>query len=142
RAARNRLAWELGETRNADLLDTLALDVADTFTQEELDFAGVRLTSAQQAEFDAFGRLPLTLWPTPAQRVALATAALLRPFTSEPPRTGSATADTAHPAPRERRAADHGGADLLPALAARLLGTPVTVVTGEGREQRFLPHGT
>ncbi|MGW2334791.1 hypothetical protein ACWCXS_12610 [Streptomyces sp. NPDC001685] len=142
RAARNRLAWELGETRNADLLDTLALDVADTFTQEELDFAGVRLTPAQQAEFDAFGRLPLTLWPTPAQRVALATAALLRPFTSEPPRTGTATADTAHPAPPERRAGDHGGADLLPALAARLLGTPVTVVTGEGREQRFLPHGT
>ncbi|MCZ4612152.1 hypothetical protein O3S80_52105, partial [Streptomyces sp. Lzd4kr] len=42
----------------------------------------------------------------------------------------------------ERRAGNHGGAALLPALAARLLGTPVTVVTGEGREQRFLPHGT
>ncbi|WP_432192393.1 hypothetical protein [Streptomyces sp. bgisy027] len=137
RAARNRLAWELGENRNEDLLDTLALDAADTFTQDELDFAQVRLTPAQQAEFDAFGRLPLTLWPTPGQRVALATAAMLRPFTGEPTRSG-----TAQPAPPERRAGDHGGADLLPALAARLLGTPVTVVTGEGREQRFLPHGT
>ncbi|MFE7890431.1 hypothetical protein [Streptomyces sp. NPDC057412] len=142
RAARNRLAWELGESRNEDLLDTLALDVADTFTQEELDFAGVRLTPAQQAEFDAFGRLPLTFWPTPGQRVALATAALLRPFAVEPPQAGTAGADTAHPAPPERRAGDHGGADLLPALAARLLGTPLTVVTGEGRAQRFLPHGT
>ncbi|MGV9642864.1 hypothetical protein [Streptomyces sp. NPDC003514] len=147
RAARNRLAWELGESRNADLLDTLALDVADTFTQEELDFAGVRLTPAQQAEFDAFGRLPLTFWPSPGQRVALATAALLRPFAVEPPQTGTAGADTAgadtaHLARPERRAGDHGGADLLPALAARLLGTPLTVVTGEGREQRFLPHGT
>ncbi|MGW1394077.1 hypothetical protein ACWD6Q_20705 [Streptomyces nigra] len=142
RAARNRLAWELGESRNEDLLDTLALDAADTFTQAELDFAGVRLTPAQQAEFDAFGRLPQTLWPTSGQRVALATAALLRPFTSEPPQGGTAAADPAHPAPPERRAGDHGGADLLPALAARLLGTPVTVVTGEGREQRFLPHGT
>ncbi|MFB6638587.1 hypothetical protein ACFCYF_15150 [Streptomyces chartreusis] len=137
RAARNRLAWELGENRNEDLLDTLALDAADTFTQDELDFAQVRLTPAQQAEFDAFGRLPQTLWPTPGQRVALATAAMLRPFTSEPPQSS-----TAQPAPPERRAGDHGGADLLPALAARLLGTPVTVVTGEGREQRFLPHGT
>ncbi|EHN74819.1 Ovarian tumor otubain, partial [Streptomyces coelicoflavus ZG0656] len=40
-----------------------------------------------------------------------------------------------------RRAGDHGGADLLPALAARLLGTSLTVVTGEGREQLFLPYG-
>ncbi|NEA83644.1 hypothetical protein G3I30_32400, partial [Actinospica acidiphila] len=39
-----------------------------------------------------------------------------------------------------RRAGDHGGADLLPALAARLLGTSLTVVTGEGRAQRFLPY--
>ncbi|HWU06182.1 MAG TPA: hypothetical protein VN520_07285, partial [Streptomyces sp.] len=31
--------------------------------------------------------------------------------------------------------------DLLPALAARVLGTPLTVVTGEGRDQLFLPHG-
>ncbi|MCD9899009.1 hypothetical protein LUR56_00545 [Streptomyces sp. MT29] len=30
---------------------------------------------------------------------------------------------------------------MLPALAARILGTPVTVVTGEGRPQMFLPHG-
>ncbi|MER6181915.1 hypothetical protein [Streptomyces sp. NPDC001652] len=141
RAARNRLAWELGENHNADLLDTLALDAADTFTQDELDFAQVRLTPAQQAEFDAFGRLPQTLWPTPEQRVALATAAMLRPFTSEPQQDGTGRPDD-EPAPPERRAGDHGGADLLPALAARLLGIPVTVVTGEGREQRFLPHGT
>ncbi|MFJ7071687.1 hypothetical protein [Streptomyces sp. NPDC098781] len=141
RAARNRLAWELGEDRNQDLLDTLALDTADTFTQDELDFAGVRLTPAQQAEFDALGRLPQTLWPTPEQRVALATAAMLRPFSGEPLPSGPARPD-GDPAPPERRAGDHGGADLLPALAARVLGTPVTVVTGEGREQSFLPHGT
>ncbi|MFE5813813.1 hypothetical protein ACFQ6S_10470 [Streptomyces sp. NPDC056479] len=141
RAARNRLAWELGEDRNQDLLDTLALDAADTFTQDELDFAGVRLTPAQQAEFDAFGRLPQTLWPTPAQRVGLATAAMLRPFTGEARPDGTGRPD-GEPAPPERRAGDHGGADLLPALAARVLGTPVTVVTGEGREQSFLPPGT
>ncbi|AZQ39225.1 hypothetical protein EJ357_42110 [Streptomyces cyaneochromogenes] len=141
RAARNRLAWELGQDGNEDLLDSLALDAEDTFTQDELDFAQVRLRPAQQAEFDALGRLPLTFWPTPAQRVGLATAAMLRPFTSEPQPDGTGRPD-GDPAPPERRAGDHGGADLLPALAARVLGTPVTVVTGEGREQSFLPHGT
>ncbi|MEV6171934.1 hypothetical protein AB0L99_27450 [Streptomyces sp. NPDC051954] len=141
RAARNRLAWALGEDGNQDLLDALALDAADTFTQDELDFADVRLTPAQQAEFDAFGRLPQTVWPTPAQRVALATAAMLRPFTSRPRQDGTGQPD-GEPAPPERRAGDHGGADLLPALAARVLGTPLTVVTGEGRDQLFLPHGT
>ncbi|MFG2652069.1 hypothetical protein [Streptomyces sp. NPDC048436] len=145
-AARDCLAWELGEDGNEDLLDALALDAADTFTQDELDAAGVEFTPAQQAEFDAFGRLPQTFWPTPAQRVALATAALSRPFASEPSAGESAPNDTQHPdgesAPPERRAGDHGGADLLPALAARVLGTPLTVVTGEGREQLFLPHGT
>ncbi len=98
------------------------------------------LTPAQQAEFDAFGRLPLTFWPTPDQRVALATAALARPFASEPAGTGTVRPEGV-PAPPERRAGDHGGADLLPALAARVLGTPLTVVTGEGRDQLFLPHG-
>ncbi|MYW28475.1 hypothetical protein GT040_04085, partial [Streptomyces sp. SID2119] len=39
------------------------------------------------------------------------------------------------------RAGDHGGADLLPALAARVLDTPVTVITGEGRQQVFVPRG-
>ncbi|WUH44065.1 hypothetical protein OHO27_03950 [Streptomyces sp. NBC_00443] len=140
RAARNRLAWALGEDSNADLLDALALDAADTFTQAELDFAGVQLSPAQQAEFDGLGRLPQTVWPTPAQRVALATAAMLRPFTSEPRQDGTGQPD-GEPAPPERRAGDHGGADLLPALAARVLGTPLTVVTGEGRDQLFLPHG-
>ncbi|MFJ4471713.1 hypothetical protein ACIP2X_30115 [Streptomyces sp. NPDC089424] len=140
RAARDRLAWALGEDSNTDLLDALALDAADTFTQDELDVAGVRLTPPQQAEFDAFGRLPQTFWPTPAQRVRLATAAMLRPFTSEPhPDAGRPDGE---PAPPERRAGDHGGADLLPALAARVLGTPLTVVTGEGHAQLFLPHGT
>ncbi|GFM95586.1 hypothetical protein Sfulv_03970 [Streptomyces fulvorobeus] len=139
-AARDRLAWALGDDGNEDLLDALALDVADTFTQDELDAAGIVLTPAQQAEFDAFGRLPLTLWPTPDQRVALATVALARPFASEPPQDG-AERSAGRPAPPERRAGDHGGADLLPALAARVLGTPLTVVTGEGRDQLFLPHG-
>ncbi|MER5891297.1 hypothetical protein ABT160_46470, partial [Streptomyces sp. NPDC001941] len=54
-AARDRLAQALGEDANEDLLDALALDAADTFTQAELDDAGVHLTPAQQAEFDAFG---------------------------------------------------------------------------------------
>ncbi|WP_318198424.1 hypothetical protein [Streptomyces sp. MCL20-2] len=136
--ARNRLAWALGDDSNQDLLDGLALDAADTFTQAELDFAEIDLTAAQQAEFDAFGRLPQTVWPSPEQRVALAVAALSRPFTS-----GSAAADPdgGDPAPPVRRAGDHGGADVLPALAARVLGVPVTVVTGEGRQQTFLPHG-
>ncbi|WP_354598858.1 hypothetical protein R1Y80_03095 [Streptomyces sp. JL1001] len=137
-AARNRLAWALGDESNQDLLDGLAMDAADTFTQAELDYAEIDLTDAQQAEFDAFGRLPQTVWPSPEQRVALAMAALSRPFTAEPtpadPRDGD-------PSPPERRAGDHGGADLLPALAARVLGTPVTVVTGEGRQQTFLPRG-
>ncbi|MFH9010849.1 hypothetical protein ACH4C6_05695 [Streptomyces sp. NPDC017943] len=138
--ARDRLAWALGEDGNADLLDSLALDTADTFTQEELDAAGVRFTPAQQAEFDAFGRLPQTFWPSPGQRVALAVAALARPFASEPLREAAADPDDDRAAPG-RRAGDHGGADLLPALAARTLGVPLTVVTGEGRSQLFLPHG-
>ncbi|MGX5396749.1 WXG100-like domain-containing protein [Streptomyces anulatus] len=137
-AARHRLAWALADNGNEDLLDGLAPDAADTFTQDELDAAGVRLTVAQQEEFDAFGRLPQTFWPSPEQRVALATAALYRPFTAEPT---PETPDAGDPAPPERRAGDHGGADVLPALAARVLGTPVTVVTGEGRRQMFLPRG-
>ncbi|MFD8407120.1 hypothetical protein ACFV1G_20840 [Streptomyces anulatus] len=137
-AARNRLAWALGDESNQDLLDGLALDAADTFTQAELDYAEIDLTDAQQAEFDTFGRLPQTVWPSPEQRVALAMAALSRPFTAEPT---PADPDGPDPAPPARRAGDHGGADLLPALAARVLGTPVTVVTGEGRQQTFLPHG-
>jgi hypothetical protein len=160
-AARDRLAWALGEDGNEDLLDALATDVRDTFTQDELNGAGVTLTPAQQAEFDAFGRLPETYWPTADERAALAVAALSRPFASEPREAttdgGNATgsrggaADTAgtrttrdldgDTTPPERRAGDHGGADLLPALAARVLGTPLTVVTGEGREQLFLPPG-
>ncbi|MFD5185382.1 hypothetical protein ACFWMQ_22820 [Streptomyces sp. NPDC058372] len=138
-AARDRLAWALGEDGNEDLLDALALDAADSFTQDELDAAGVVLTPAQQAEFDALGRLPTTLWPTPGQRAALAVAALSRPFADEPVAAGTGQPPgTGAPA---RRAGDHGGADLLPALAARVLGTPLTVVTGEGRDQLFLPHG-
>ncbi len=75
----------------------------------------------------------------PAQRAALASLALARPFATEPLPADAARPDDT-PAPPARRAGDHGGADLLPALAARLLGTSLTVVTGEGREQRFLPY--
>lgn len=139
-AARDRLAWELGEDGSQDLLDSLALDAADTFTQDEVDAAGLRFTPAQQAEFDAFGRLPQTYWPTPGQRVALSVLALSRPFAGEPRQDSGGPAD-GEPATPGRRAGDHGGADLLPALAARVLGTPLTVVTGEGRSQLFLPHG-
>ncbi|MES4890661.1 hypothetical protein [Streptomyces sp. NPDC096012] len=157
-AARDRLAWALGEDGNEDLLDALAMDVRDTFTRDELDAAGVTLTPAQRAEFDAFGRLPDTYWPSADERAALAVAALSRPFSSEPRGAttdgGNGTGSTDAGAgtrttrdldgdttPPERRAGDHGGADLLPALAARVLGTPLTVVTGEGREQLFLPPG-
>ncbi|MEV6618377.1 glycosyltransferase, partial [Streptomyces sp. NPDC051051] len=140
-AARDRLTWALGDDGNEDLLDALALDVADTFTQDELDAAGVTFTPEQQAEFDAFGRLPLTFWPTTEQRIELAKAALSRPFAPEPRQDDTELPD-GEPAPPVRRAGDHGGADLLPALAARVLGTPLTVVTGEGREQVFLPYGT
>ncbi|TGZ03477.1 hypothetical protein E5Z02_25925, partial [Streptomyces rhizosphaericola] len=103
-AARDRLAWALADNGNEDLLDGLALDAADTFTQAELDGAGVVLTPAQQAEFDALGRLPQTFWPTPEQRVALAGAALSRPFAAEPT---AAAPDPGTPAPPERRAGDH-----------------------------------
>ncbi|WP_455357457.1 lonely Cys domain-containing protein, partial [Streptomyces sp. SYSU K217416] len=140
-AARNTLAWALREDSNEDLLDALAPDDADTFTQDELTAAGVTLTTAQQAEFDAFGRLPLTYWPTQDQRVKLACVALLRPFASEPSPRAAAGQPGSVPATPERRAGDNGGADLLPALAARVLGTPLTVVTGDGRDQLFLPHG-
>ncbi|MEU3509283.1 hypothetical protein ABZ733_15540 [Streptomyces longwoodensis] len=139
-AARDRLAWELGEDSSQDLLDSLALDASDTFTQDEVDAAGLRFTPAQQAEFDAFGRLPQTYWPTPGQRVALAVLALSRPFASEPHQDSGGPTDGEQAAPGHR-AGDHGGADLLPALAARVLGTPLTVVTGEGRSQLFLPYG-
>ncbi|MFD6027985.1 WXG100-like domain-containing protein, partial [Streptomyces griseoluteus] len=145
-AARDRLAWALGEDGNDDLLDALATDVRDTFTQAEIDAAGITLTPAQQAEFDAFGRLPETYWPTAGERAGLAVAALFRPFTSEPRQAGTDGTRTVRDldgdtAPPERRAGDHGGADLLPALAARVLGTPLTVVTAEGRDQLFLPPG-
>ncbi|WP_435615134.1 hypothetical protein [Streptomyces coelicoflavus] len=138
--ARKRLAWALGEDGNEDLLDALALDVSDSFTQSELDAAGVQLTPAQQAEFNELGRLPQNFWATPAQRVALATAALSRPFASEPQQDGAERPD-GEPAPPDRRPGAHGGADLLPALAARVLGTPLTVVTEHGHEQVFLPRG-
>ncbi|MFD8252459.1 WXG100-like domain-containing protein, partial [Streptomyces werraensis] len=137
--ARDRLARELGRRDNSDLLDSLATDTADTYTQEELDGAGITLSREQQAEFDALGRLPETFWPTPAQRAALASLALARPFATEPLPADAARPDDT-PAPPGRRAGDHGGADLLPALAARVLGTSLTVVTGEGRAQRFLPY--
>ncbi|MGC0361510.1 hypothetical protein RKD25_008885 [Streptomyces sp. SAI-124] len=140
-AARNRLARALGEDGNEDLVEALALDATDTFTQDEIDAAGVRFTPAEQAEFDTLGRLPQNFWPTPEQRIGLAVAALSRPFAPEP-RQGAAQSQGDRSAPAVGRAGDHGGADLLPALAARVMGTPVTVVTGEGREQLFLPHGT
>lgn len=101
-AVRDRLAWALADDGNEDLLDGLALDAADTFTQAELDYAKIDLTAAQQAEFDTFGKLPQTFWPSPAQRVALATAALYRPFTAEP--TGGPRTPETRPRPSAGRA--------------------------------------
>ncbi|MYR61024.1 hypothetical protein GTY54_33970, partial [Streptomyces sp. SID625] len=72
--------------------------------------------------FSVRGALPEQRWLTEGERLSLATSALSRPIG----KPGNL---------------DHGAADLLPVLAARVLRTPVTVVTKDGHPQRFLPVG-
>jgi len=121
-SARRRLVDALGERGNEDLLDALALGRGDSFTQEELTTAGLDLDAAHRREFAGRGALPEQRWLTAGERLKLATGALRRPL------------DTPDHL-------DHGAADLLPVLAARVLRTPVTVVTKDGYHQRFLPVG-
>ncbi|WP_449343903.1 scabin-related ADP-ribosyltransferase [Streptomyces mexicanus] len=121
-SARRRLVDALGERGNEDLLDALALGRGDSFTQEELTTAGLDLDEAHRQEFTGRGALPEQRWLTAGERLKLATGALRRPLGTP-------------------EHLDHGAADLLPVLAARVLRTPVTVVTKDGYHQRFLPVG-
>jgi hypothetical protein len=123
-SVRSRLVGALGERGNEDLLAALAPERTDNFSQDELDAAGIGLEEGpQQREFAARGALPEQRWLTEGERLGLATEALSRPFGSD------------------RETWDHGAADLLPALAARVLRAPVTVITADGQHQRFLPAG-
>ena len=121
---RARLLSALADPSNRDVLLALAPGRADAFTQAELDAAGVRLEGAHAAEFRAVGTVPEQRWLTDEERSRLAIAALSRDFDEADAHTW-----------------DHWAADVLPALAARELGTPLTVVTEDGRAHRFLPAG-
>nr|WP_237331267.1 hypothetical protein [Streptomyces mexicanus] len=121
-SARRRLVDALGERGNEDLLEALALGRDDSFTQKELTTAGIDLNEAHRQEFAGRGALPEQRWLTAGERLKLATGALQRPLG----------------APEDL---NQGAADLLPVLAARVLRTPVTVVTKDGYHQRFLPVG-
>ncbi|MFF6816198.1 hypothetical protein ACFZAG_41300 [Streptomyces sp. NPDC012403] len=127
RELRALLADRLGAPDNADLLDALAPDETDTFSGEELAAAGIDLeTDTPPArEFEALGVVPHSTPLTAGRRLALARTQLLR--------SGDADRDTGW---------DHGAADLLPVLAARTFGVPVTVVRGDGRFQTFGPDAT
>ncbi|MGI5404617.1 hypothetical protein ACQEVG_35200 [Streptomyces sp. CA-135486] len=123
-ALRTLLAGRLRDPANADLLDSVAPDERDTFSPAELARASVDLAedTPERREFDAIGVVPHSTDLSADSRLDLARAQLLRP--------GAATADTGW---------DHGAADLLPALAARTFGVPVTVVDDAGRFQTFPP---
>ncbi|WP_428957203.1 scabin-related ADP-ribosyltransferase [Streptomyces sp. cg35] len=122
--ARTRLVDALGQRDNEDLLSALAPEANEAFTAEELAAADVELDGPHQAEFSARGALPQPRWLSEGERLRLASEALSRPFGTDD------------------RAWNHGAADLLPALAARVLRTPVTVVTADGHHQRFVPTGS
>ncbi|WP_405804152.1 hypothetical protein OG729_03290 [Streptomyces sp. NBC_00210] len=123
-ALRTLFAGRLRDPANADLLDSVAPDERDTFSPAELAQASVDLADGtpERREFDAIGVVPHSTDLSADSRLDLATAQLLRP--------GAAADDTGW---------DHGAADLLPALAARTFGVPVTVVDDAGRFQTFLP---
>ncbi|WP_406398019.1 hypothetical protein OH805_03650 [Streptomyces sp. NBC_00879] len=123
-AMRAEFARRLRDPENAVLLDSLAPDERDTFSADELAQASVDLgaDTPEQREFDAIGVVPHSTDLSPGSRLELATAQLLRP--------GGAPDDAGW---------DHGAADLLPALAARTFGVPVTVVDSEGLFQTFRP---
>ncbi|MFE6776923.1 hypothetical protein [Streptomyces sp. NPDC057676] len=130
---RSLLATQLTQPANVDLLEALAPDVTDTFTDAEATGAGLDLdgpggppragvaASAARREFDALGGLvPHSVTPDAATRARLGFAQLTRP--------GDAPGE---------RGWNHAAADLLPLLAARTFGADITVVGADGRFQRF-----
>lgn len=126
--ARTRLllAARLADPADADLLDWLAPDDTDTFTEAEvaalaadaatdLGLGAPGGTSAPRREFEALGGvLPHSLDLGPAARAALTATQVTRP-----PAAG-------------RTVWDDAAADLLPMLAARTFGVRVTVVLEDG----------
>ncbi|MGW2892547.1 EndoU domain-containing protein [Streptomyces griseoruber] len=124
RDLRTRLAGELDDPRNADLLDFTSPDTRDGFDDSELAASGVTFDqdSPERREFEATGRMPLHAELPTAQRAALARAQLLR--------SGDAEQDAGW---------DHGAADLLAALASRHFGARITVVGADGAFQDFTP---
>ncbi|MYX73216.1 hypothetical protein, partial [Streptomyces sp. SID3915] len=126
---RRALAARLMDPSDADLLDAVAPDVTDTFSDAEASGAGLRGSgplgenTPGGREFDGLGGLvPHSVNLGPEARAALAVAQLTRPGNTE----GEA-------------GWDHGAADLLPVLAARTFDVDITVVDGEGRFQDFGP---
>ncbi|MFJ4842033.1 lonely Cys domain-containing protein [Streptomyces sp. NPDC088746] len=123
------LTARLMDPSDADLLDAVAPDVTDAFSDAEATGAGLRGTGPLGAgtpggrEFDGLGGLmPHSVTPDRAARAALAVAQLTRPGNTE----GEA-------------GWNHGAADLLPVLAARTFGVDITVVDEAGRFQDFGP---
>ncbi|MFJ8644434.1 hypothetical protein [Streptomyces sp. NPDC093610] len=126
---RRALAARLMDPSDADLLDAVAPDITDTFSDAEATGAGLRGSgplgenTPGGREFDGLGGLiPYSVNLGPEARAALAVAQLTRPGNME----GEA-------------GWDHGAADLLPVLAARTFDVDITVVDGEGRFQDFGP---
>ncbi|WEH43419.1 lonely Cys domain-containing protein [Streptomyces sp. AM 2-1-1] len=102
-----------------------APDETDTFTQEDLDAAGIDLPphSPERIEFEATGRLSPYREFLPAQLAELAARQLLR--------SAGLTGESRW---------NHAASDVLPLLAARTFHVAVTVVTGRGGFQEFRPH--
>ncbi|WP_218924466.1 hypothetical protein [Streptomyces sp. st140] len=123
------LTARLMDPSDADLLEAVAPDAMDAFSDAEVTGAGLRGAGPLAAdtpggrEFDGLGGLmPHSVTPDPAARAALAVAQLMRPGNTE----GEA-------------GWNHGAADLLPVLAARTFGVDITVVDDAGRFQDFGP---
>ncbi|WP_367572055.1 hypothetical protein [Streptomyces globisporus] len=123
------LTARLMDPSDADLLEAVAPDAMDAFSDAEVTGAGLRGSGPLAAdtpggrEFDGLGGLmPHSVTPDPAARAALAVAQLMRPGNTE----GEA-------------GWNHGAADLLPVLAARTFGVDITVVDDAGRFQDFGP---
>ncbi len=126
---RRALAARLVDPSDADLLDSVAPDETDTFSDAEASGAGLRGSgplgegTPGGREFDGLGGLmPHSVALGPEARAALAVAQLMRP--------GDAPGEVGW---------DHAAADLLPVLAARTFDVDITVVDGEGRFQDFGP---
>ncbi|MFE5238788.1 MULTISPECIES: lonely Cys domain-containing protein [unclassified Streptomyces] len=131
-ALRPLLASRLDDPSDADLLDLVAPDDTDTFSDADVTAAGLRGTGPLGAdtpggrEFDGLdGLMPHSVTPDRGARAALAVAQLTRP--------GGADGEAGW---------NHGAADLLPALAARTFGVDITVVDEAGRAHVFHPAPT